>query len=128
MVIPSDVQVIRPTALEVLEVARRCRYGETCAFAIRLALEEALYNAIEHGNHLNRAKTVQVDYDIDPTRVIITVTDQGEGFDPASVPDPTKDENLEKPTGRGIMLMRAYMDEVHFDGHGNRVRMVRHNR
>jgi serine/threonine-protein kinase RsbW len=124
-VIPSDVQVIRPTALEVLEVVRRCGYGETCAFAIRLALEEALYNAIKHGNRLDRAKTVEVTYDVDRDRAVFTVTDQGGGFDPTSVPDPTTDENLEKPSGRGIMLMRAYMDQVSYDGTGNRVRLVK---
>jgi serine/threonine-protein kinase RsbW len=70
---------------------------------------------------------VEVEYDIDPRRAIITVTDQGEGFNPAVVPDPTIDENLEKPSGRGIMLMRAYMDEVCFNNRGNQVRLVKQN-
>lgn len=128
MVIPSDLQAARKLALELLGIVNRCGYGESCAFAIRLAMEEALYNAIRHGNRMDPAKAVEVKYDIDPQRAIITVTDQGEGFDPASVPDPTTDENLEKPSGRGIMLMRAYMDQVCFNNRGNQVRLVKQNR
>ena len=57
----------------------------------------------------------------------MTITDQGSGFDPNDVPDPTVEENLQKPTGRGIMLMRAYMDEVRFNEKGNQVHMVKRN-
>ncbi len=128
MVIPSDLQVVRQAALEVLDIVKRYRYDETCAFAIRLAMEEALYNAIKHGNRMDADKVVELDYDVDPSRTIITVTDEGEGFDPASVPDPTTDENLEKPAGRGIMLMRAYMDQVRFNPRGNQVCVVKQNR
>ncbi|MGA2265036.1 MAG: ATP-binding protein [Phycisphaerae bacterium] len=127
MVIPSDLRAAHKLALELLGIVNRCGYEESCAFAIRLALEEALSNAIRHGNQMNPAKAVEVEYDIDPRRAIITVTDQGEGFNPAVVPDPTIDENLEKPSGRGIMLMRAYMDEVCFNNRGNQVRLVKQN-
>lgn len=127
MVIPSDLQAAHRLALELLGIVNHCGYGESCAFAIRLALEEALTNAVRHGNRMNPAKAVEVEYDIDPQRAIITVTDQGEGFDPDAVPDPTIDENLEKPSGRGIMLMRAYMDEVCFNDRGNQVRLVKQN-
>ncbi|MCJ7543571.1 MAG: ATP-binding protein [Phycisphaerae bacterium] len=128
MVIPSELQVIRQAALKVLDVVKRCGYDEASAFGIRLALEEALHNAVKHGNRTDPAKVVKVDYDVDRSRAILTVTDQGQGFDPAVVPDPTTDENLERPSGRGIMLMRAYMDQVHFNGRGNQVRMVKQNR
>ncbi len=128
MEISSDLQRARKLALELLGIVKYCGYGEACAFAIRLALEEALNNAVRHGNRMNPAKVVEVEYDIDPHRAIIIVTDQGEGFNPSSVPDPTTDENLEKPTGRGIMLMRAYMDQVCFNDRGNQVRLVKKNR
>jgi len=125
MVIPSDLQAARATALRLLGEVNRLGYGEACAFAIRLALEEALGNAVKHGNKLNPAKSVEVDCDIDETRAVITITDQGDGFEPDSIPDPRADENLEKPSGRGIMLMRAYMDEVHFSRGGSRVKMLK---
>ena len=100
-------------------------YDDVAAFAVKLALEESLNNAIKHGNGLDAGKTVEINYEIDPRCVRITVVDQGGGFDPAGVPDPTADENLEKPCGRGIMLMRAYMDEVCYSSCGNQVRMVK---
>jgi len=109
------------------EVARR-GYAESCRFAIRLALEEAPNNAINHGNRRDPSNKVTVSYDINDQYVALTVGDEGAGFNPSDVPDPTVDENLEKPCGRGIMLMRAYMDEVRFSNKGTRVHMVKHNR
>ena len=106
------------------EVVRR-EYSEEAAFAIKLALEEGLINAIKHGNGMDPRKTIQLDFDVDDERACFTITDQGHGFDPAAVPDPTADENLEKPCGRGIMLMNAYMDEVTFNRRGNQVHLVK---
>jgi serine/threonine-protein kinase RsbW len=128
MVIPSDLEAARKLQRRVLRSVGRLGYSDGCAFAIRLALEEALSNAIKHGNRMDPQKLVEVSFDIDADRAVLTVTDQGLGFDPASVPDPTADENLEKPTGRGIMLMRAFMDEVCFNQRGNQVRMLKLNR
>jgi len=71
------------------------------------------------------AETVRLAYHVSPERVEIRVADEGAGFDPASVPDPTADENLMRPCGRGIMLMRSYMDEVTFSPVGNEVHMVK---
>jgi serine/threonine-protein kinase RsbW len=125
-VIPSDLEAARQLAEEVLEQVEQRGYAVEVGFAIRLALEEALSNAIKHGNHYDPDKTITVVSRVDEERATITVTDEGEGFDPANVPDPTADENLEKPCGRGIMLMRAYMDEVEYSERGNEVRMVKH--
>ncbi len=106
------------------EVARR-GYGKAEVFAIRLALEEVLVNAIKHGNKHDPNKSIQVDHEIDENRVVLTITDEGEGFRPADVPDPTADENLEKPCGRGLMLMQAFMDEVVYNNRGNQVRLIK---
>ena len=72
---------------------------------------------------MDRSKTVRVAYFIDPNRFEIDITDEGCGFDPCDVPDPTAVENLERPCGRGLMLMRHYMTEVQFTGRGNCVSM-----
>jgi serine/threonine-protein kinase RsbW len=128
MVIPSDLEAAGKLQRQVLGTVTKLGYSQGCAFAIRLALEEALCNAIKHGSGMDPRKAVEVEWDIDPRRAVITITDQGKGFDPSGLPDPTADENLEKPTGRGVMLMRAYMDEVHFNPRGNQVRMVKINR
>ncbi|MFA6133214.1 MAG: ATP-binding protein [Phycisphaerae bacterium] len=125
MAIPSDLKAARKLERKVLSEVSRCGYSEVCAFAIRLALEEALNNAIKHGNGLDPRKTVHVEYDINEEQAVFVITDEGCGFNPHAVPDPTADENLEKPSGRGIMLMRAYMDVVQFNDCGNQVRMVK---
>ena len=127
MVIASDLRAARKLEEALLREVSRHGYPEAAAFAIKLALEEGLNNAIKHGNGYDPTKKVEIDFDIDPKRAVITITDQGRGFNPVDVPDPTTDENLEKPCGRGIMLMRAYMDEVRFSQKGNQVYMLKWN-
>jgi len=81
---------------------------------ILTALREAIANAIRHGHYGRPEESVRVDYRIKADRVSITVVDQGNGFDPAVIPDPRDAENLLKPCGRGIFYMRRFMDEVAF--------------
>jgi serine/threonine-protein kinase RsbW len=109
---------------EVSDALQRHGFGDAAAFAIRLALEEALVNGFRHGNRGDPSKTVTVRCAIDDAAAEVDVTDQGEGFDPSSVPDPTAEENIEIPSGRGIMLMRAYMSVVEYVPPGNRLRIV----
>jgi serine/threonine-protein kinase RsbW len=109
----------------LLDALKRFHYPESSSFAIRLALEECLVNAFRHGHkNLSPETPVRLTYDIDPDRMVIDIEDQGPGFDPSTVKDPTLDENLEIPTGRGLLLMRAYMASVEYLGRGNHVRMV----
>lgn len=99
-------------------------YNDTCAFAIRLAVHEGLANAFRHGNRGDAAKTATVEYTVSVDQVVIEVQDEGDGFSPESVPDPTEDENIAIPSGRGIMLMRSFMTSVQFIPPGNCVRMT----
>jgi serine/threonine-protein kinase RsbW len=108
----------------LLQAAAEHHYDETCTFAMRLALEEALANAFRHGNRDDPRKSVTIHYRVDADAATIEVRDEGEGFDPAAVPDPTEPENVEIPCGRGIVLIRAYMTDVTYLPPGNHVRMV----
>ncbi|MHC4428962.1 MAG: ATP-binding protein [Planctomycetota bacterium] len=108
----------------IMEALDRCGFDAHACFAVRTALEEALSNALLHGNRNDPAKALTIEFAVAPSAVAITVEDEGAGFEPASVPDPTRPENVDIPSGRGIMLMRAYMTEVEFDPPGNRVRMT----
>ena len=113
------------TAQTELESAARAKqYDRTSIFAIKLALEEALSNAFKHGNRNDPRKGVSVTFQVKADSIVIEVEDQGEGFDLTAVPDPTAQENIEIPCGRGITLMRAYMSEVSFQPPGNKVRLV----
>lgn len=100
-------------------------YTESACFAVRLALDEALANAIRHGNGGDESKHVTIRFAVNSEQIDISICDEGEGFEPDAVPDPTLDENLERPCGRGVMLMRAYMTHVDFNDRGNCVRMIK---
>jgi serine/threonine-protein kinase RsbW len=128
LVIASDPAEARRVQDEIEAALRLHQYGNHEIFSIKLALEEALVNAIKHGNQMDRSKHVHIAYRVTPQRFDVTISDQGPGFDPLDVPDPTSVENLERPCGRGLMLMRHYMTEVLYNQCGNLVSMtkVRH--
>jgi serine/threonine-protein kinase RsbW len=122
--IASDLAEARRVQ-ELIEAALQdSAYEERDIFAIKLALEEALVNAIKHGNQMDPEKRVFVVYRICPKRFEIKITDEGEGFNPEDVPDPTAIENLERPCGRGLLLMRGFMTQVEYHGKGNCVSMA----
>ncbi len=80
-----------------------------------LAVTEATTNAIIHGNKCNSQRKVSIDIFVEGKKLIIKIKDEGEGFDPAAVPDPTKPENLLKDSGRGLYLMRFYLDDLSYN-------------
>src|SRR5437016_13845764 len=114
LTIASDLAEARRVQAEIEQALRDGRFTDHDIFAIKLAIEEALVNAIKHGNQLDRAKTVRVAFRVAQDRFDVQITDQGPGFDPGVVPDPTAPENLERPCGRGLLLMRYYMNEVSY--------------
>ncbi len=120
----NEVEAIRAVQDEVIGAAEGMGYGEAARFAVRLALEEAIYNAFRHGHRLMPGEAIELSWKVQNDRVTITVADKGPGFDPAQVPDPTADDRLEVPNGRGLLLMRAYMSRVEYNDKGNRVTMV----
>jgi serine/threonine-protein kinase RsbW len=111
--IPSDPDEVRRVQEDIERLLATRPMSERDRFAIRLAVEEALVNAIKHGNQMDRAKKVRIAYQLRDHAFDIHITDEGPGFDPADVPDPTDPENLERPCGRGLMLMRHYMEVAH---------------
>lgn len=124
-VIQSDPHQTEIPKQAVSQELQQCGYREDATFAIKLALEEALINAVKHGNGCDPAKCVTVRYAVTPQKVIILVRDEGKGFIPDQIPDPTAPERLPIPSGRGIMLMRAYMDEVEFRDQGREVYLMK---
>ena len=101
-----------------------CDYARRFNLNFRVGLTEALSNAMLYGNNSDPNKRVRVEVTVRVEEVAVRVTDQGEGFDPTTVPDPTLPGNISKPGGRGIFLMKALMDEVHFNEQGNSVTLV----
>ena len=125
VVIPSSLRAAREVEDCIIGRIETLGYSPQCAFAIRLALEEAMVNAHKHGNRGDTSKEITVSFDINDDRAVIRVRDEGNGFDPGGVPDPTAPDRIPLPSGRGIMLMRAYLDEVTFNERGNEVQLVK---
>src|ERR1700736_4798861 len=121
--IPSDPKEARCVQDLVEQQLRSHHFEDGEIFSIKLALEEALVNAIKHGNQMDPAKKVHIQFTVNNQRFDIGIADEGDGFTLEDVPDPMAPENLERPCGRGLLLMRHYMTEVTFHAPGNRLSM-----
>ena len=119
--ISSDTSLGHEIQERIINVLESQSYSDHDLFGVRLALEEALVNAIKHGNGMDPDKQVHIDCRFEVDRVRIVIEDEGGGFDVEAVPDPTADENLDKPGGRGIMLMRSFMNRIEYNDLGNRL-------
>ncbi len=117
-------QEIEGVQVSIAEILDRLHYSEAAIFAVRLSLEEAMMNGFRHGNLQDPTKFVEVRWLIDSNSANFHVIDEGDGFDPEGVPDPTLDENLEIPSGRGLMLIRAYMSDARYHAPGNHLEMT----
>ncbi len=128
LVLPSHIEAVADAAAAVADFVKSCGLDERAAFGVDMAVREAVTNAMVHGNQEDETKSVEVISSCLENAVEIAVSDQGEGFDPASVPDPTDPANILKTSGRGIFLIRNFMDEVEWlarpEG-GTTLRMVK---
>jgi len=122
--IPSDFVSARDVQAKIMAAVESYEYSEDEIFAIKLSLEEGLINGIKHGNKLDPKKRVKVEAEATANRVEIMIEDEGPGFVKENVPDPTREENLEKCSGRGILLIETYMSEAEWTKGGRRLRMV----
>ena len=110
--LPSRIESIAEAAGAATDAARRLGFSEEALFGVEMAVREAVTNAVLHGNRRDESKAVDVGLWGTESELVITVRDRGAGFDPASVADPTAEENILKTSGRGILFMRTFMDEV----------------
>jgi serine/threonine-protein kinase RsbW len=125
LVVINDPAAIDQAQAQVVSVIEKHQYPRASVFAIRLSLHEAMSNAFRHGHsRLPPQVPVKISYNVMNDRVLLAVEDQGPGFNPGSVPDPTLQENLERGSGRGLLLIRAYMASAEYNQKGNRLEMV----
>ena len=123
--LPTDIRSIEHAVEYVVQRCPDCaRHAGRVRLNFRVGLTEALSNAMLYGNGHDPSKRVRVEVSLSEGRIEARVTDQGNGFNPAAVPDPTSPENLFKCGGRGLFLMRQLLDEVSFNDRGNQVRLV----
>ena len=110
------------------DLARRARFAKPAALDLALAVREAFINAVKHGNGMDEAKQVEVEFERNASRFLVSIRDEGNGFDPTLTADPRAAENLERTSGRGIFFMRSFVDEVSFQrrpGRGMEVLLVK---
>lgn len=124
VLLPNDPAQRRVLEQAILDAVEHHGYPPATHFALRLALEEAVMNAFKHGHRHLPDTPITVSWRVDARRITISVEDQGPGFNPGDVPDPTTPEALEKPSGRGLMLMNSFMSRIEYNERGNRVTMI----
>jgi serine/threonine-protein kinase RsbW len=125
--IKSEYPASRDIQARILDMVKQNNFTPHSFFAIKLALEEAMINAIKHGNKLDSSKHVHIKVKVTPKVAEIMIEDEGPGFVRNAVPDPTLLENLEKCSGRGIMLIESYMNDVEWSNKGRRLKMLKRN-
>jgi serine/threonine-protein kinase RsbW len=114
LIMASRFENIEVAERTLLDLCRRAGCNADEEYRLLTALREALANAVRHGNRQNPDQVVRVFFTIEDSTATIRVEDEGDGFDPADVPDPTTPENLLRPSGRGIFYMRQFMNRVEF--------------
>lgn len=117
---PESINIVEQV---IDEIKSAYNLHEDCFGNMLVAVTEAVNNAIQHGNKYDPGKKVQVMYEVEVERIAFTVIDEGTGFDFYNLPDPTAPENLEKPTGRGIFLMKHLADQIIFSENGKVVEL-----
>ena len=122
---PSKLELVPDVIDGLVQKFKEYNLSGDNIFDIKLCLEEVLINAVKHGNKMDPQLFVEVALSIEPDKLIMTVKDEGQGFDFENVADPTHKENLEKTSGRGVFLVKKLMDEVEFLDNGSRIRMVK---
>ncbi len=123
--LPSELDVGHAAIEELMIALGAAGWIGMDVFRIQMAIEEAVVNAIEHGNKREPSKKVRLVFQVTPDKAMMIVTDEGPGFDHRNLADPTTEEMLDKPRGRGVMLMRELMNEANFNEIGNEVTMIK---
>jgi len=123
--IPSELQYVDPVVTYLTDHLARFGLSESPDSNTSTALHEALTNAIRHGNQLKPSKKVTITVELTHEQAIFTITDEGQGFDPSQVCDPTQKEHLMRNCGRGLLFIRHFMDEVRYNERGNQVTMIK---
>ncbi len=120
----ADINAIRPVVDGIMHIIKEMKCAVGKEYEIELALQEALANAVTHGCRSDPSKKVEACVACDESRgLLIVVRDPGPGFDPASIPNPTRGQNVFSEHGRGIYLVNQLMDEVHFERGGTEIHM-----
>ncbi len=124
--IPSNPRYIKKIISRIVDILVERRINKSIIFDVRLSAEEALLNAIEHGNKRRKGLLVEASFSIDDKQLELVIKDKGSGFDKIALPDPTKDNNILRSHGRGVYLIHKLMDKVEYSRKGNAVKLIKY--
>ncbi|MBX3288213.1 MAG: ATP-binding protein [Acidobacteria bacterium] len=128
LILPSRIESVDEAASKAETFARENGFGDDVVSAVDLAVRESVANAVKHGNKFDEEKPVRVFFEAVPNEFSIQVRDHGSGFSVKEIPDPTDPANILNVSGRGILFMRSFMDEVEWVNHaegGTVVKMIK---
>ena len=123
--IPSDIKYVKKVSSKVLDSLASHDVNESDIFDIKLCVEEAVINAIVHGNCHDKNKSVRITSWVEDSRLNVEVEDEGSGFNRESLADPTANDNIMKGSGRGVYLINKFMDEIGYNDSGNKIKMTK---
>ena len=123
--LPSVTESVAKLMDQISTMLDHLGLPDNLAFDVKLACEEAIVNAVEHGNQCDSSKMVHLECSVENDVMKVVVRDEGEGFDPAALPDPTEPENILREDGRGVFLIRRLVDEVRFNEKGNEITIIK---
>ena len=129
ILLDSTLDSVDSAEAEVLKAAEELGFGEEDLHKIGMAVRESMVNAVVHGNRYNDRKKVHLRVYKGADRLVVVVRDEGQGFDLSALPDPLAEENLLRQSGRGLLLIQAFMDELHVgrvEQNGTEVKMVKY--
>ena len=114
-VVPSDPDILPELEEYIIQIAKEVNLDDTKINNLALSFSEAISNCMKHGNRFDKSKTVTITVKIDDAKLAVILKDEGKGFDLQGVPDPTKPENILKDSGRGIHIMKNFLDELRYN-------------
>lgn len=126
IIVPTNIREIKKVSNAILNALDGSQATDSFIFDVRLACEEALINAIKHGNKNQKDKKIVVNFDITDKSVVISVEDEGQGYNYQQLPDPRHVSNLLRTGGRGLFLIRKMMDKIEFNEKGTKITMTKY--
>lgn len=123
-VIPSDPDLMPEVEKFILDIAKSVNLHPDKYNNLELSVAEAISNSIHHGNKDDKNKKVKINVFVDDNYLKVSFKDEGNGFDPKDIPDPTKPENILKESGRGLHIMRSFLDDLQFKFHNDGTEII----
>ncbi|KAF0142609.1 MAG: ATP-binding protein [Ignavibacteriales bacterium] len=114
-VVSSDPEILPELEEYIIKIAKEVNLDDSKINNLALSFSEAISNCMKHGNRFDKSKTVSITVNINDSKLTIVLKDEGKGFDLKAVPDPTKPENILKDSGRGIHIMKNFLDDLRYN-------------